>query len=239
MQIIINKCFKIFIFLLLFPTFYIYAQQHEAESNFKAIPIEGKSVEITEYIGNNWDVSIPPLFRRLPVTHIGNNAFRNKNLVSITIPEGVIQIGDRAFYNNQLTNIRIPDSVKTIGYGVFYGNFLTNVIIGNGITRIGVDSFNDNKLTSITIGNSVTVIGHGAFGSNQLTSITIPDSVKEIGWFAFTDNQLTSIIIGANVSMETGDTPSFDNNFQDFYIRNGRKEGTYTYNKGEWSLKPR
>ena len=113
------------------------AQQYDPESDFRARPIDGgRSVEITEYVGSNWTVNIPPQIRGLPVTHIGENAFFMKDLISITIPNSVISIGRLAFGDNQLTSVIIPNSVTTIGSAAFYGNRLISITIGENVRLI-------------------------------------------------------------------------------------------------------
>ena len=50
------------------------------------------------------------------VAHIGDYAFTSARLVSLTIPDSVIDIGDRAFeYCWSLTSVTIPSSVTAIG----------------------------------------------------------------------------------------------------------------------------
>jgi len=140
-------------------------------------------------------VSIPD-----SVTSIKANAFRNNQLISVTIGDSVTSIGDYAFAENQLTSVTIPDSVTTIEDGAFVRNLLTSVTIPGSVTRIGWDAFGDNGLTSITIPNSVKTIGAGAFSGNQLSSVTIPDSVTSIGGGAFWDNELISVSLPDSVT---------------------------------------
>ena len=156
--------------------------------------LNGDSVTVTGCSGTcPTDLVIPSTIAGKSVTSIGNSAFRENQLTSVTIPDSVTSIGDNAFWFNQLTSVTIPDSVTSIGGYAFYGNQLTSVTIPNSVTSIGDGAFYGNQLTSVTIPNSVTSIGDGAFSSNQLTSVSIPDSVTRIGNFAFDGNPLTQV----------------------------------------------
>jgi hypothetical protein len=193
------------------------AQQYDPESDFKAKPVDGgKGVEITEYVGSKWEVRIPPKIQGLPVTHIGNNAFRGKNLVSVTLPNGVTHIGSGAFFNNQLTSITIPESVTSIGGSTFGGNQLTSVTIGSGVTSIGTGAFSDyDSLTTINVAsgnNSYSSVDGVLYNKNRTTliaypkgktnvSFIMPNSVTSIGQFAFGSCiNLTSVTIPNSVT---------------------------------------
>ena len=104
------------------------------------------------------------------VTTIGDGAFFNNALTSVTIPNSVTSIGSFAFRNNLLPSVTIPDSVTTIGDSAFNGNALASVIIGDSVTTIGRLAFFTNLLPSVTIPDSVTSIGDGAFAETALTS---------------------------------------------------------------------
>ena len=198
------------------------------QSDFEVRNIDGdKSVEITGYIGTTQNVTIPSKIRGLPVTSIGETAFRGKNLTSVTIPDSVIEIGEMAFIDNQLTSVTIPDSVTVIKQEAFAFNQLTSITIPSGITEIWFGVFRDNQLTSVTISDSVTAIEGVAFSGNQLTSVTIPNSVTSIGHQAFEyNNQLTSITIGASVLLES--SPFSGVGFESAYNDGGKLAGTYT-----------
>ncbi|MEP5914153.1 MAG: leucine-rich repeat domain-containing protein, partial [Flavobacteriaceae bacterium] len=144
-------------------------------------------------------VIIPETFSKFGVTSIGDSAFNDSQLTSVTIGNSVETIGDNAFRNNQLTSVTIGNSVETIGDSAFNDNQLTSITIPNSVTSIGQSAFSNNDLTSVTIGNSVETIADHAFRYNNLTSVTIPNSVTSIGQSAFSSNDLTSVTIGNSV----------------------------------------
>ena len=164
-------------------------------------------IEITKYIGNDTDVTIPSTIDNLPVLVIGEKAFYQlKNLTSITIPDSVISIDNRAFsYCKSLTNIDIGNSVKTIGDSTFSScSSLISVKISDSVTTIGAMAFEDcTNLTNVTIGNNVTLINYRAFEHcSNLTNISIPNNVIFIdsGAFYRCENLTNAYIYSTNCS---------------------------------------
>jgi len=164
----------------------------------------GQEIEITGYntstsaCGKN--VVIPAKISGKPVTSIGMDVFRGKQLTSVMIPGSVTSIGTGAFYLNKLTGVVIPGSVKSIGKEAFHMNQLTSVVISDGVESIGETAFYMNQLTGVVIPGSVKSIGEGVFGENKLTSVVIPDSVTSIGGYVFYNNPLTSVVIPDSVT---------------------------------------
>ena len=161
--------------------------------------------EITNY--KKWanalcsdSIAIPATIRGVAVKSIGNDAFKQKWLTSVTLPNSVTSIGEMAFYNNKLTSVTLPNSVTSIGNRAFESNKLTSLTLPNSVTSIGVSAFAHNQLTSLTLPNAVTSIGTEAFSHNQLTSVTIPNSVTSIGDSVFMNNKLTSLTLPNSVT---------------------------------------
>jgi len=191
--------------------------------------------------GNNTPVNIPPDIRGLPVVEIGEFAFLNKLFgANVIIPGSVATIGNSAFSDCFLRSVTISNGVTTIGSGAFAGNHLVNVTIPNSVVTIGAGAFRNNRLASITISANVTTIGDSAFNDNRLVSVIIPDSVTTIGASAFRNNQLTSITIGNDVNLGIStigkqyDAMAFPGNFDRVYQEANRKAKTYNNIGGSW-----
>lgn len=120
------------------------------------------------------------------VGKIDNNAFYNKQLISVIIPDSVTMIDYNAFANNQITNLTIPNSVISISESAFENNNITTLSIDmNNIPENFSNIYGIENLTKLDLGNHVQTIGASAFSGNQLTSVIIGTSVTNIGKSAF------------------------------------------------------
>lgn len=142
--------------------------------------------------------NIPGSINGVPVTSIGNNAFRDcSNLTSITIPASITSIGSYAFSHcSSLTSITIPANVTSIGNNAFfYCSALTSITIPGSVTSIGQDAFYYcSGLTSAgpigggygyEFGWTKKIPSHAFAYCSGLTNITLPDSITSIGDYAF------------------------------------------------------
>ena len=136
-------------------------------------------VIIDKYVGKNTSIIIPAMIENLPVTEIGDSAFKDcKSLKEVEIPNSVIKIGDRAFENcTNLEKVNIPDTVAEIGDNTFENcTSLQNIYIQNSVKEIGECAFeNCTLLNSIDIPESVTKIkiGTDAFKNRPARSTII------------------------------------------------------------------
>ena len=149
-------------------------------------------------------LDIPSTYNDLPVTSIGNAAFRDcTSLTYVTIPDSVTSIGTAVFEGCiSLDSITIPDGVTNIGYMAFYNcTSLSSVVIPDGVTRIeGLAFAVCTNLTNIIIPDSVIYLGYRAFGRcTSLENITIPASVTTIDGRAFHHcTSLNSVVFEGN-----------------------------------------
>lgn len=166
------------------------------------------------------DVVIPTVAKagkkEYTVIGIGECSFaNNKAILSVKLPETIIEIESCAFTNSSLTSINLPGALTLIGAGTFkYTNlqdltiddsdlpldlhtnmFLCNIkkaYIGRNIKiqwerdPSSPRTIFDKQLKQVTIGNKVTEIPNKIFYKCEgLTSMTLPESMKSIGDYAF------------------------------------------------------
>ena len=141
----------------------------------------------------SYDVSIG-------VITLSNAAFAGaKNLVTINLPENLIDLGMGTFFScDKLTDIEIPDSVETLGYGVFNLCIsLTDIILPVGITGIPEGAFSDCiNLVNVTVSEELTFFGRYSFNNCvKLTNINMPASLNVIVENAFSNCGFTDIIL--------------------------------------------
>lgn len=168
---------------------------------------------IKKYNGNDAVVNIPSEINGTPVTTIGNAAFRDSSVTSVTIPANVTEIGSNAFadctnltsvhYAGDWSNLTIQSGNPAVQDAANEQLFDFEFILNN--TAVIVNSYNgtaaDVTIPSRYQGKPVTAIGHAAFFNSAVTSVTIPDSVTSIDDNAFGFcSQLTNISIPNSVT---------------------------------------
>ena len=175
---------------------------------------------IKKYNGNDAVVNIPSEINGTPVTTIGNAAFRDSSVTSVTIPASVTEIGANAFAGcTNLTSVNyiggdwskltiqsgnpaVEDAAKdAANEQLFDFEFILNntAVIVTNYKYNGAAA--DVTIPSRYQGKPVTMIGHAAFFNSAVTSVTIPDSVTSISDEAFINcPKLTNISIPNSVT---------------------------------------
>ncbi len=169
--------------------------EHHTCGDYEYIILEDGTAEITGYTLAEEYLLIPEELDGYQVTGIGEMAFfRNKSLVSVTIPDSVVYIGERTFaFCPSLKWVIIPDSVTAIGNSAFAQcPSLVSVTIPEGVSAVGQSAFlYCSSLASVTIPDSVSTIGTNPFmWCENLTDIIVSDNHP---YLAVTDGLLISL----------------------------------------------
>lgn len=114
---------------------------------------------------------------------IGDNAFANTAISSITLPEGLEHIGTECFRKTKLVNVSIPSSVKHIGDRVFQAcDLLESCKFGENMhfEYIGVGMFiNCYKLKEFKVSNGFPGIKQNMFRNcSNLSKVTYEDGTE-------------------------------------------------------------
>ena len=181
------------------------------KDDFKFERIDGKDeYRVTKFNSTQeTDIVIPSTFNDMPVTEIGENAFKDcNNLQNIEIPDSILSIGDSAFYNcSSLNEIIIPNSVTTIGSSAFSNcSGAYYIMIPESVTSIGSSAF--SQCTNITYieYRAIECASAGIYSSNFRNAgqnrsgieLFIGKDVKSIPDYLFSAPQIGTITTSAN-----------------------------------------
>ena len=215
-------------------------------------------VIITNYNGVEEDVVIPRSINGYPVTTIGESAFCQSELKTVSFPKTLTTIGDFAFCSCvYLKSVYIPANVSQIGVYAFADCFdlesievsQQNVIYDSRDNCNAIIKTADNVLISgcknTVIPSSVIRIEECAFSyCESLTQLVIPVGVESIGALAFEDCiYLNFVIISSSVTVIEEDAFSGCTNLIIYYEGESIPEGWEdnfnpnqrpVYCKGEW-----
>lgn len=148
-------------------------------------------------------------------TMIAGNAFWQRNVESIILPQGLSVIsGSGAFgYCNKIKEITIPDSVVEIGNCSFgWCKSLERISIPDSVMKLGSRVQKERprgmfqgceSLKFVTLPTKIEFIGESFFrGCSSLNQVTLPNSIVEIGACAFEGcSSLEEITIPSSVKI--------------------------------------
>ncbi len=189
-----------------------------------------------EYEGKLWNV-----------TRIEAYTFKNCNLSSVIISEGVTSIGKEAFYGcKYLNSVSIPSSLTSVEEEAFYEceqieavhitdlaawcniDYKSRSSTLSGTRLTGHLYLSNQEVTDLVLPNGITTIAsHAFYGYRGIRSVTIPNSVTSIGLNALALPDLERVINLSYVALDFGSKVKQYNldNLIDAIIPNH----TYTY----------
>ncbi len=142
--------------------------------------INGDSITLTKYIGQDEIVKIPEKINGAQVVSISDEAFSKSSVRAVYIPDTVKNIGFAAF--------RDCDSLATLRLSVI-GSKETPTHLGY---IFGAEKYEDNpiyiprSLEMLIIGDRVEAIApYSLFGAKNIKAVILPDTLVSVGEFAF------------------------------------------------------
>lgn len=196
--------------------------------DFKFGILEDGTYYISDYFGNATKVEIPAKHNGIDITAIGEKAFAETEIQSVsggknltTIEENafancymlksidfdreITHIHSRAFYKcTNLSEISFPKSLEYLGSGVFMEcRSLKTITIPDSVYEMGSSMFEGClSLESVKIPEALTSIPNRCFyNCENLRTIDLPESLKGIGYEAFKNcTALSNITIPATVT---------------------------------------
>ncbi len=178
----------------------------------------GDGYVVTGDSGHAANIVIPESHEELPVVGIADSAFaysrHTSDIISVTIPDSVIEIGKNAFHNQDAlvsVNIGTDSKLRKIGNNAFSGNSsLVSIYLPAGFSELGDDVFNNcGGLNEIAVASGNT---HYSGAGNCLIDIetntlirgsnnsAIPETVERIGAAAFRRATMTVLTIPKSVT---------------------------------------
>lgn len=166
----------------------IYARW-KIRTDYYTYTVTDSKATVTGYTGTDRNILIPAEIDGYPVKAIGERAFANEPIVSISIDSSVSKIGAGAFDNcSSLKKINLPDSITAVESGVFGGcRSLKEIFLPEKVSSIGSGAFeNCSSLTEIYLSDNITTVENRAFRDcKSLTGIYLPEKTSSVGSEAF------------------------------------------------------
>ncbi len=212
--------------------------------------------KITGYYYNlcGKEVVIPRILGGVEVQSIGESAFENMQITSVTLPDSLLEIEQYAFNKNLIESVVIPEKVTSIGKNAFSNNKISNLEFKSSKIDFGETPFNNNLLDdknafiydmssgldtsyivsyagknrdNVKVPNGVKNIGPYAFSDQEIKKITLDKDLVVIGNGAFVGNNFAEITIPGKVE-SLGDN-AFDYNIQRIVVENKGKIDDFSY----------
>ena len=117
------------------------------------------------------------------IVGIGNRAFKDcSSLTSVTFPTAATftTIGDRAFFQAGITSVTIPDNITVIEEQAFRASCISSVTIGTGITTIPNSMFYDcYYLKRVVFPNHITGMEEGVFSGSAVKYVELGNAIAD------------------------------------------------------------
>lgn len=174
---------------------------------FYNINPDGKTVTVT-YGGSKYNVSSLEIPQEVShdgvtytVTAIGNKAFQEAKVNTITLPNTITEFQSYAFCLSSIREFNYPSNLKYIRSRVFDGTQINNGDLPEGLETIEEGAFARTRIKELYLPPTLTTIESMAFyGCDYISEVAIPGSVRIISRSAFSNcRSLSKVTFGEGV----------------------------------------
>lgn len=159
---------------------------------------------ITDYYGIDMDIVVPEKIRGITVKGIGQNVFKNDNVVrSVSLPETVTRIYANAFYGCTNLETVTGSGINQVDASAFQISTIKSFPV-NQLVKIGSGAFSGcNNLETIDLSNAETVES-SAFENTKNVGEINNSTIKTIGKFAFRNSDVTKVNLSKATTIGEG-----------------------------------
>ncbi len=165
-----------------------------------------EGLDMDQSVGKDYTVPATIVYagRTFKVTGIGDGAFADLKVRSVTLSEGLKTIGAYAFARTGISGINIPSTVTEIENYAFNDNpALKTVVVPDNVTKMGTGVFSMcTGLATVTLPGRVDEMGNTMFwGCSALTQVTLPQNLTTVPVGMFEDcKSLTRVDLPAGLT---------------------------------------
>lgn len=139
-----------------------------------------------------------------PLTFVGNYAFDDTGITSMTLPNSITEMGYCIFQNcHQLESVNVPTGIDYVPYDYCEGcENLKNVKMHDGIRVIRHDAFYGCRtLPTIELNDQITHIEYNAFHNcDSLVINKLPTALTHLGDYAFYRTSITRVNLSESIT---------------------------------------
>lgn len=170
----------------------LYGCDYERQITISGVAITGFSESGAAKVETNKDLVIPAADTEgNTIVAVGEGAFRDQGLTSVTFPTGMM-----VDYDDTVTNRVTKRGNFIIAESAFANNELTEVDLPEGVIACLPMAFNNNQIETVSLPRTIWWLENMAFANNKITTVNFPttcDFQLEMHGITFGNNFIESI----------------------------------------------
>ncbi len=174
----------------------------QAESFWKYTVISGNNIKLTGMKSEPvYRLYLPEKVDNYVVTTIGNELFKNANLLDVTAPSSITTIEAQAFAGSGITKFVSSASLLNLNAKAFSKAYDLESVTAPVVFK-GNDAFEYcYGLKNVTISGTNTSIPYGTFYlCTNLENVAIPNGITQIGEYAFTNTYIKTLTLPSSLT---------------------------------------